>query len=78
MRRDYFPQMVGLFILVIVGIIGYAVYDEYVAEKFYLRKDQWVCTASHVEYITTTTKVGDQDIPQVIPNTVCDQWTRRN
>ena len=75
-----FKLVMGIVITIIaltIFGIGYLIYDEVVSDKFYLRKDQWACTASHVETFVTYQKVGDIDVPITNTTVVCDQWNRR-
>lgn len=38
-------------LIVVLGIgLPFSIYQEAVADKFELRKDQWTCTASHREF----------------------------
>lgn len=71
----------GVVICWVLGIgiflfLGVLFYSEVTAEKFYLRKDQWKCTASHQETYTTMMQVGSMQIPQFHTTTVCDKWER--
>jgi hypothetical protein len=74
---DLFGIGLGAICALMFIAIGWAIYDEATSEKFYLRKDQWACTASHLEETTTFVKSGNTDIPITSYTTVCDQWSRR-
>ena len=65
--------MVGAFLI----FVPIAIYQEANAETFDLRKDQWACTRSHTETITTLLPVGKVLIPSTTTHTVCDQWSRK-
>lgn len=74
--------MIGFAALVVLSVVVagcalWAVYDAVTAETFSLRKDEWTCTASHEETVTTWIVVGNVQVPQITTTTVCDQWTRR-
>lgn len=75
------PYGVALFFIGFVGFGAFALYDEYVSEKFYLRKDQFHCSASHIEitYDThTTTNANGTTSTVTTPRevVVCDVYTR--
>lgn len=65
---------VGLLVLTVVmlfvGVPWFAIYcyREAHAETFSLRKDEWRCTATHIE--TSSVKTMHHEYA------VCDQWTR--
>jgi hypothetical protein len=65
------------FVAVLLFGVCYLIYDEVMSDKFYLRKDQWRCSAAHEETYVTYQKVGDVDVPVVNTSVVCDQWSRR-
>lgn len=68
-------MLIGILIILLLAIcigVPWAVYDEYKSEKFYLRKDQWVCTISHTE--TTYVMVGKVLMPSF--RQVCDEYKR--
>ncbi|RYD67117.1 MAG: hypothetical protein EOP83_03535 [Verrucomicrobiaceae bacterium] len=52
-RSGLFISLVGFFVtigaLLTFGFVGYQFYEEFAADKFTLRKDQYTCAASHVE-----------------------------
>lgn len=68
--------LIGAIIAVLGVLLGWAIYDEVKAEKFYLRKDSWHCTANHVETTMIPIYNGNSTtyVPQV--HSVCDQWSR--
>lgn len=68
-----FVGVFGLMGAVLIGLIGFIIYDAAIAETFSLRKDHWKCTKSHSE--ETLVMAGKVMMP--IINTVCDQWTRK-
>lgn len=45
--------------------ISYGIYNEYTSEKFYLRKDQWTCSATSRHYRGKIVSID------------CDQWSRK-
>lgn len=69
---DATPWIIGGILLVCVGGIAYAVYDDVTADKFSLRKDQWVCGKSHNEQ--SVTWAGK--VPIYTNKEVCDLWVR--
>lgn len=74
------PWFVGLILVVAVGmvlLIPVALYAEYKAEKFYLRKDQWTCTASRLETSTTYIQSGNVMVPITSTHKHCTQWSER-
>lgn len=79
---DWFMEniMVWLIILIVVGLIiaiPFAIYEEYTAEKFYLRKDQWTCSASVERAYTTYIQSGSTMIPITNYQRHCTQWTEK-
>ncbi len=69
-------MIIGL-ILLLVGFVGWGVWEELHAEHFSLRKDAWVCMASHSEMSTLYVQVGSVLVPQTRFESVCDNWSRR-
>jgi len=65
--------LVFLMFILILGIIG-AVCDEFIAEKFYLRKDQWACTQKTKKTILVFNAATKTSMPQVVEE--CTQWTK--
>lgn len=69
--------LMGVAFVALLGLGAYAIYDEITSDKFYLRKDEWRCSASHVE-TTLQTVVSDKSVVLVpVANAVCDEWSRR-
>lgn len=68
-------------IVSILCAIIYGGYRESQRPGFTLKKDDWVCAASHEESTTTFVNTGDGKTIVLIPitttSTVCDQWHRR-
>lgn len=55
-------------VIILLGIgLPFSIYQEVVAEKFDLRKDQWTCTESHREI---------RGAKAVYTVEVCDNWRR--
>lgn len=57
----------------LVGLLVYALYSEAHAEHFSLRKDQWQCTASHIQH--SLVPAGKVLVPT--QHSVCDKWERK-
>lgn len=75
MIMDFFVDRIVMLVLVLFMVIlaidlPFAIYQEAVADKFELRKDQWTCSAEHTNLIPMA-KGG------TIPVTVCDTWQRK-
>ena len=74
------PWIMNLAIVAIVLLIAaapFAIYAEYKAEKFYLRKDEWACTASVERPITTYVQSGNVMVPITTYSKHCTQWSER-
>lgn len=57
-----------LCVIILLGIgLPFSIYQEAVAEKFDLRKDQWICTESHREI---------RGAKPAYTVEVCDNWRR--
>jgi hypothetical protein len=77
MNRLNVDWLIILGCVALVLLLGYILYDDAHAEKFGLRKDQWICTANKVEttYIVTASGKGTTNwIPDV--HSVCTQYTK--
>lgn len=61
----------GLFVL-IIGIIGMAIYEDCISEKIEIRKDQWRCTRTTEE--TNFIYAGTAMMP--ITSEVCVEYKR--
>lgn len=68
--------MSAALVVVTIGLVVYTVYDHFVAEKFYLRKDEWKMTKWHNENRTRTILVGKVPVQQRYIETVADEYTR--
>ena len=73
-----------LIVAAIVGIVGAMVAASYTDSQrptFTLKKDDWACTKSHQESITTYINQGDGKTIILMPittySTVCDTWARK-
>ena len=73
-----FFMPLSVILLVVAAVIGIpaALYFEYKAEKFYLRKDEWTCIQSHKESVTTYVKSGEVMVPIATWHDVCDIYGR--
>ncbi|MCQ1856315.1 hypothetical protein, partial [Neorhizobium galegae] len=62
------PLLVLLMVIFVIGL-PVAIYQEAVADKFELRKDQWTCSAQHTEFMPMAKG-------WLISVMVCDTWQR--
>lgn len=71
--------MIGFGVLLIAGVIAFivALITWISSDSFSLRKDDWICTASHVEEVTTYVKSGDVQVPITSEYDECDQWSKK-
>lgn len=74
---DHIGKIVIALLLCLLTAVVYGAYDEFRAEKFYLRKDSWTCTKSHLVATQTMVLVGKALIPIITTHTECDRWDRR-
>ncbi len=61
-----------LLLLLLVGLIADAT-----ADRFSLKKAEWVCTKSHEETQTTVAIINGGIYPNTTTKTVCDRWERK-
>lgn len=64
-------------IVILIALAPFAIYAEYKAEKFALRKDEWVCSASVERPITTYVQSGNVMVPITTYTKHCTQWTEK-
>lgn len=64
-------------LLIGLPVGAYFAWQDSQSPTFELRKDGWVCTASHVETSTIMIQVGKVLVPSTTSSTVCDRWDRR-
>ncbi len=60
-----------------VLILPFALYAEYTAEKFSLKKDEWQCTASVERSSTTYVQSGSVLLPITTYSNHCTQWSAK-
>lgn len=65
-------------VVFLLGVVGYAIYDESQAEHFSLRKDRWTCTRSHtyIDMVPMPNGSGGTTLMPT-PRKVCDQWSAK-
>lgn len=74
------PWMMSAAIVVVVLLVilaPFAFYAEYTAEKFSLKKDEWVCSASVERASTTYVQSGNVMVPITTHSKHCTQWTEK-
>lgn len=69
---------VGIVLIVLLFVLApFAIYAEYKAEKFSLKKDEWSCTASVERPTTTYIQSGNVMVPITTYSKHCTQWSER-
>lgn len=77
---NIFPWLAGsaiVFVVILIVLAPFAIYAEYKAEKFSLRKDEWNCTASVERASTTYVQSGNVLLPITSYNKQCTQWSAK-
>lgn len=76
---DFLIPTIGLlFCLLILGGVGYAIYDAATAEHYSIRKDQFVCTQKKLVHSGHFQQVGNQMIWIPTVHEECTQWTHKD
>lgn len=75
--EDNLGWVIGFFVALMVGALGFGVYLEVTAEKIYLVKADWVCTKSTTTYIPITQKVGTTNVTTMHQQETCHSYVRR-
>lgn len=68
----WFLVLILMALIITVPIVAY---EEYTADKFYLRKDRWTCSASIRNPTTTYIQSGNVLVPITTYEIHCTQWT---
>lgn len=65
--------LVFIFFMLLIGLFV-SIYEDCVAEKFELRKDEWVCTQKTKKIIYVFNAATKTTMPQVVEE--CTQWSK--
>lgn len=74
---EWWSVGIGGALIFLLLLLGWSMWEAYRAPTFSLRKDQWVCVATHQEERLMTVPTGKTTL--LIPRweTVCDEWRRK-
>lgn len=64
-------------VVLFVVALPFLIYADYKAERFALRKDEWLCSASVERPSTTYIQSGSVLVPITTYSKHCTQWTEK-
>jgi len=74
------PWLVGgaiVFLVIFIAAAPFAIYADSKAERFSLKKDEWVCSASVERAETVYVNSGKVGVPVTTYSKHCTQWSEK-